>query len=49
MVEATQLTLVVLDDLGLQSFLKTSGGKGIDIMVPLTPKASWKEVRWCSI
>lgn len=45
MVEATQLTLVVLDELGLQSFLKTSGGKGIHIMVPLTPKASWEEVK----
>lgn len=27
MVEATQLTLVVLDELGLQSFLKTSEGR----------------------
>ncbi|WP_406822184.1 DNA ligase D [Pseudomonas sp. KnCO4] len=45
MVEATQLTLVVLDELGLQSFLKTSGGKGIHIMVPLAPKASWEEVK----
>ncbi|HEN8727070.1 TPA: DNA ligase D [Pseudomonas putida] len=45
MVEATQLTLVVLDELGLQSFLKTSGGKGIHILVPLTPKASWEEVK----
>ncbi|MGN8258765.1 DNA ligase D [Pseudomonas sp. SMSB3] len=45
MVEATQLTLVVLDELGLHSFLKTSGGKGIHIMVPLTPKASWEEVK----
>lgn len=45
MVEATQLTLVVLDELGLRSFLKTSGGKGIHIIVPLTPKASWDEVK----
>ncbi|CAG8868738.1 Multifunctional non-homologous end joining protein LigD [Pseudomonas fluorescens] len=45
MVEATQLTLVVLDELGLESFLKTSGGKGIHIMVPLTPEASWEEVK----
>jgi bifunctional non-homologous end joining protein LigD len=45
MVEATQLTLVVLDELGLQSFLKTSGGKGIHILVPLTPDASWEEVK----
>ena len=45
MVEATQLTLTVLDELGLKSFLKTSGGKGIHIVVPLTPKDSWEEVK----
>lgn len=45
MVEATHLTLTVLDELGLKSFLKTSGGKGIHIVVPLTPGASWDEVR----
>ena len=45
MVEATQLTLTVLDELGLKSFLKTSGGKGIHIVVPLTPKADWGTVK----
>jgi bifunctional non-homologous end joining protein LigD len=45
MVEATQLTLAVLDELGLQSFLKTSGGKGIHVVVPLTPKADWDAVK----
>ncbi len=45
MVEATQLTLTVLDELGLKSFLKTSGGKGIHIVVPLTPKDSWEDVK----
>lgn len=45
MVEATQLTLVVLDELGLRSFLKTSGGKGIHIVVPLSPQAGWEEVK----
>ena len=45
MVEATQLTLTVLDELGLTSFLKTSGGKGIHIVVPLTPKADWDAVK----
>ena len=45
MVEATQLTLAVLDELGLQSFAKTSGGKGIHLVVPLTPQADWSEVK----
>ncbi|AKK00605.1 ATP-dependent DNA ligase [Pseudomonas chlororaphis] len=45
MVEATQLTLSVLDELGLKVFLKTSGGKGIHIVVPLTRKAGWDEVK----
>ncbi|WP_110951259.1 DNA ligase D [Pseudomonas bohemica] len=45
MVEATQLTLAVLEELGLKTFLKTSGGKGIHLVVPLTPKADWDAVK----
>lgn len=45
MIEATQLTLTVLDELGLQSFIKTSGGKGIHVVVPLTPKDDWDTVK----
>lgn len=45
MVEATHLTLSVLDELGLKAFLKTSGGKGIHIVVPLTRKLGWDEVK----
>ncbi|WP_040262445.1 DNA ligase D [Pseudomonas massiliensis] len=45
MVEATQLTLTVLDELGLKSFLKTSGGKGMHIVVPLKPKDDWESVK----
>ena len=39
------LLKVVLDELGLQSFPKTSGGKGIHVVVPLTRKHSWSEVK----
>jgi bifunctional non-homologous end joining protein LigD len=45
MVEATQMTQAVLDELGLKSFLKTSGGKGVHVVVPLTPKADWDAVK----
>jgi bifunctional non-homologous end joining protein LigD len=45
MIEATQLTLTVLDELGLKAFLKTSGGKGIHLVVPLTRKHGWDEVK----
>ena len=45
MVEATQLTQTLLDEIGLQSFLKTSGGKGLHILVPLEPVHDWAEVK----
>ncbi|WPN55883.1 DNA ligase D [Pseudomonas sp. P9_31] len=45
MIEATRLTLTVLDELGLKAFLKTSGGKGIHLVVPLTRKHGWDEVK----
>ncbi|HDS1733367.1 DNA ligase D [Pseudomonas sp. BP8] len=45
MIEATQLTLTLLDELGLKVFLKTSGGKGMHLVVPLTRRAGWDEVK----
>jgi bifunctional non-homologous end joining protein LigD len=45
MIEAALLTKVVLDELGLVSFPKTSGGKGLHIIVPLTSKQSWDDVK----
>ena len=32
------------DRLGLESFVKTSGGKGLHVMVPLAAKHDWDEV-----
>ncbi|MCY1206208.1 Multifunctional non-homologous end joining protein LigD [compost metagenome] len=45
MQEAATLMKALLDELGLASFLKTSGGKGLHVVVPITPRAGWDEVK----
>ncbi|MBT1263684.1 DNA ligase D [Pseudomonas sp. VS40] len=45
MLEAAQLTLSVLDEIGLQAFVKTSGGKGLHLVVPLARRDSWDTVK----
>src|SRR5439155_909563 len=45
MLEAAQLVHALLDELGLVNFLKTSGGKGLHVVVPLTPRADWDTVK----
>ncbi|MFA5678345.1 MAG: DNA ligase D [Pseudomonas sp.] len=45
MLEATELVLAVLDELGLQSWLKTSGGKGMHIVVPIARHTEWETVK----
>ncbi|AZE83816.1 ATP-dependent DNA ligase, LigD [Pseudomonas orientalis] len=45
MLEAAQLTLSVLDEIGLQAFVKTSGGKGLHLIVPLARRDNWDTVK----
>ncbi|WP_321863811.1 DNA ligase D [Burkholderia cenocepacia] len=45
MIDAAQLVRGLLDELGLVSFCKTSGGKGLHVVVPLTRHAGWDDVK----
>ncbi|NVI04132.1 DNA ligase D [Paraburkholderia youngii] len=45
MLEAAELLKVVLDEIGLRSFPKTSGGKGFHVVVPLTRRQAWSEAK----
>jgi bifunctional non-homologous end joining protein LigD len=42
--EGARLVKALLDELGLASFLKTSGGKGLHIVVPLSRRHAWDDV-----
>ena len=45
MIDATELTLALLDELGLRAFLKTSGGRGMHVVVPIERRHDWDCVR----
>jgi bifunctional non-homologous end joining protein LigD len=45
MQEAAQLVHAFLDELGLPSFLKTSGGKGLHVVVPIKGGKDWDTVK----
>ena len=45
MVAAARLTRALLDEIGLRAFVKTSGGKGLHVVVPLTPREGWDDVK----
>ncbi|HEY5311624.1 MAG TPA: DNA ligase D [Pirellulales bacterium] len=44
-VESAQQIRDFLRDLGLESFVKTTGGKGLHVVVPIRRKGDWDEVR----
>ena len=43
--EAALLVRTFLEELGLPAWLKTSGGKGLHVVVPLKPKHDWDTVK----
>ena len=43
--EAAQLMRAFLEQLGLPAFLKTSGGKGLHVVVPIKPFYDWDTVK----
>jgi bifunctional non-homologous end joining protein LigD len=45
MQEAAQLVHAFLEELDLPAWLKTSGGKGLHVVVPLKPKYDWDTVK----
>ncbi|HYY60197.1 MAG TPA: hypothetical protein VE756_02295, partial [Burkholderiales bacterium] len=45
LVRATEMTRAIVEGLKLRCFLKTTGGKGLHVVVPITPKLAWAEVK----
>jgi bifunctional non-homologous end joining protein LigD len=43
--EAARLVRKLLKQVGLESYLRTTGGKGLHVVVPLNPPCAWPEVK----
>ncbi|WP_420995427.1 DNA ligase D [Cupriavidus sp. 30B13] len=43
--EGAAMMKAVLDELGLRGFLKTSGGKGLHVVLPLAARLEWEAVK----
>jgi len=42
-VDTARLVRAALQELSLESFVKTTGGRGLHVVVPLIPEAGWSE------
>ena len=45
LVRATEMTRTIVEALKLKCFLKTTGGKGLHVVLPIQPKLDWSEVK----
>src|SRR5438270_6543674 len=45
LVRATELTRTIVEALKLKCFLKTTGGKGLHVVLPVAPKLPWPEIK----
>jgi bifunctional non-homologous end joining protein LigD len=45
LVEAVGVLRKLLDTLGLEAFLKTTGGKGMHVVIPLEPTRTWDDAK----
>jgi bifunctional non-homologous end joining protein LigD len=45
LVKATEMTRTIVEALKLKCFLKTTGGKGLHVVIPIAPKLGWREVK----
>jgi bifunctional non-homologous end joining protein LigD len=43
--EAVTVLKTLLDNLGLRGFLKTTGGKGLHVVVPIEPTVPWQHIK----
>ena len=44
-IEAAAEIKLRMDDLGMKSFLKTTGGKGLHVVIPIARKQEWKTIK----
>src|SRR3954465_563330 len=45
LLRATEMTRTIVEALKLKCFLKTTGGKGLHVVLPIVPKLPWAEVK----
>jgi bifunctional non-homologous end joining protein LigD len=45
LVEAVHLLKTLLEQLELESFIKTTGGKGLHVVLPITPTLGWDDIK----